>query len=236
MMQHSGLNLVPALACAVGLFACTADGAIANPTDSSPPTPSLDLPPDAVRDSPLLQRWLRQVPNVMEEIQQDPGFRPRVRVGITQFAEPDRATGWSVGVEDWLVGRSRLALNGDYQATFQGDRESWGADLRYYTLPLGSYVNLAPVVGYRHLETPSYVTDGVNLGLRLLLVPSRTGAADLSLTHTWIAPGQDTEVGLTTLSFGYAVTRDLRLFSEIQKQNARQRNDSRFSVGLEWMF
>ncbi len=101
--------------------------------------------------------------------------------------------------------------------------------------PLGSYVNIAPLVGYRHLQTDEYSTDGVNVGARLKLVLSRGGAADISLTQSWVAPGTTEEVGLTTLSFGYAMTRNLRLSTDIQKQNSRQSKDSRVGIVLEWM-
>jgi hypothetical protein len=40
---------------------------------------------------------------------------------------------------------------------------------------------------------------------------------------------------LTTLTFGYAVTRQLRLSTDIQKQNAPEQKDSRVGIGLEWM-
>jgi hypothetical protein len=100
---------------------------------------------------------------------------------------------------------------------------------------LGSYINLAPVLGYRHLETDAYLTNGVNVGVRLLLVLSRGGAADISLTQSWVAPGTDEEVGLTTLSVGYAFTRNLRLSTDIQQQNARQSKDSRVGIVLEWI-
>jgi hypothetical protein len=39
-------------------------------------------------------------------------------------------------------------------------------------------------------------------------------------------------VGITTLSFGYAVTRNLRVSTDIQKQNLREEEDRR--VGLFW--
>lgn len=197
---------------------------------------SIDLDPKLIDSSPLLQRWLRQVPDVLDDIRRDPSFRTRLRVGYSQFPSTDQAGGWNVGVEDVFVGRSGITFSADYQASFNGDREAWGTDLRYYLRPLGSYINVAPVLGYRRLETTRYSTDGVNLGLRLLLVPSRTGAADISLTQSWVSPGGDEEVGLTTLSFGYAVTHNLRLSTDIQKQNARQRKDSRVGIALEWMF
>jgi hypothetical protein len=114
-------------------------------------------------------------------------------------------------VEDVFIGRSGLTVSGEYQAAFKAERTAYGGDLRYYVRPLGSYINFAPVVGYRHLETEEYAKDGINVGARLLLVLSRSGAADISLTQSWVAPGTDEEVGLTTLSVGYAFTRDLRL-------------------------
>lgn len=195
----------------------------------------LDLSPEIIKGSPVLQRWLRQVPNVLEEIANDPSFRTRLRLGYSQFPSTGDAGGVNVGVEDVFVGRSGLTLSGDYQATFNGKRSAWGADLRYYLRPLGSYVNVAPLVGYRQLETNRYSIDGLNVGARLLLVLSRGGAADISLTQSWVAPGTDDEVGLTTLSVGYALKRNLRLSTDIQKQNARQYKDSRVGIVLEWM-
>jgi hypothetical protein len=139
-------------------------------------------------------------------------------------------------LEDVFIGRTGLTVSADYQTTFKGDRHSWGTDLHYYVRPLGSSINFAPVLGYRHLETTRYATEGANIGVRLVVVPSRTGAADLSLTQSWLSPGGDREIGLTTLSVGYALTHSLRLSTDIQKQNARQQNDSRVGIVLEWMF
>ena len=195
----------------------------------------LDLSPEIIEGSPVLQRWLRQVPNVLEEIVHDPSFRTRLRLGYSQFPSTGQAGGVNVGVEDVFIGRTGLTVSGEYQAAFNGEREAYGGDLRYYLRPLGSYVNVAPVVGYRHLKTDEYSTDGVNVGARLLLVLSRGGAADFSLTQSWVSPGTDEEVGLTTLSFGYAFTRNLRLSTDIQKQNSRQSKDSRVGIVLEWM-
>lgn len=140
----------------------------------------LDLSPEIIEGSPVLQQWLRQVPNVLADIANDPSFRTRLRLGYSQFPSTGQAGGVNVGVEDVFIGRTGLTVSSEYQAVFNGDasgkdfvlRTGWGADLRYYVRPLGSYVNVAPVVGYRHLETNQYSTDGVNLGLRLLLVLS----------------------------------------------------------------
>lgn len=197
---------------------------------------NLDLDPQIIQNSPVLQRWLKQIPNVSEEIRQDPGFRPRFRLGYSQVDARDGADSWSVGLEDVLVGKTGLSFSGEYQQGFNSDRQSWGADLRYYLLPLGSYVNVAPGLGYRNLTTSRYTTDGLNVGGRVLFLLSRGGGADMSLTQSWVAPGTEVEVGLTTISLGYALTHQLRLSTEFQKQNSRQRKDTRIGIGVEWMF
>lgn len=200
-----------------------------------PAAEQLDLKPEIIETSPVLQRWLREVPNVLEEIRNDPSFRTRLRLGYSQFPSTGQAAGFNVGVEDVFIGRTGLTVSGDYQRSFNGNREAYGADLRYYVLPLGSYVNIAPQVGYRNLTTGNFSTDGVNVGARLMLALSRTGAADVSLTQSFVSPGSNEEVGITTLSVGYAVTRNLRLSTDIQKQNSREEKDSRVGIVLEWM-
>lgn len=193
----------------------------------------LDLSSDVER-SPVLQRWRRQVPDVLEDIRNDPSFRTRLRLGYSYFPSTNQASGINLGVEDIFIG-DHFTVSGDYQTAFNGDRTAYGADLRYYVRPLGSYVNFAPLVGYRHLKTADYSIDGVNLGVRLLLVLSRNGAADIAIAQSWVSPGTDAEVGLTTLSVGYAVTRELRISTDIQKQNSRESKDSRVGIVLEWM-
>ena len=196
---------------------------------------SLDLSPELIEGSPTLQRWLQEVPDLLSDIAHDPSFRPRLRAGFSQFPSTDQTTGFHVGVEDVFVGRTGLTVSGDYYQNGGSDRQSYGVDLRYYLLSLGSRLNVAPVVGYRYLKSGSFNTDGVNLGIRLLVVPSRTGAADISLTQTWISPTSSEEVGVTTLSLGYAMTHDLRISTDIQVQNSPIRHDSRVGISLEWM-
>lgn len=214
------------------------------------PAPALDLPSSTIENSPVLRRWLQQVPNVLEDIRNDPAFRTRARLGYSYFPSTDGASGFHVGIEDVFVGRTRLTVSGEYQRTFGGSaaevartanpatiryRQTYGGDLRYYIFPLGSIANAAPVLGYRRIETNAYSTDGVNVGLRLVLNLSRTGAADVAFTQSWVSPGSTEEVGITTLSFGYAVTRRLRLSTDFQRQNAPRGKDSRVGVSLEWM-
>jgi len=199
-----------------------------------PAAQDLDLTPEIIENSPVLQRWLRQVPNVLEEIRNEPSFRTRLRLGYSQFPSTGQAAGFNVGVEDIFISRTGLTVSGDYQRSFNGDREAYGADLRYYVLPLGAYINIAPQVGYRNLTTGNFSTDGLNVGARLMLTLSRTGAADVSLTQSFVSPTSSEEVGITTLSFGYAITHNLRLSTDIQKQNARHHKDSSVSLDLEW--
>jgi hypothetical protein len=240
--NEGGIPIIDLIGCTYFALCLLSICLLASPAGSAPQpqkpdngAADLGLSREDIKNSPLLQRWLRKVPNILDEINNDPSFRTRLRLGYSLFPSRDAAGGWNIGVEDIFIARSRFTVSGEYQAAFNGSREAWGADLHYYVRPLGKYVNFAPLVGYRHLETDEYSTDGVNLGARLLLVLSRGGAADISFTQSWVSPGTDEEVSLTTLSFGYAVTRNLRLSTDIQKQNSREDKDSRAGIVLEWM-
>lgn len=200
------------------------------------PNPHLNLDPAIIDSSPVLQRWLEEIPNIQSEIRHDPSFRTRLRLGYSHFPSHDEESGFHVGLEDVFVGRTGITFSADYQSTFDSDLRAYGADMRYYILPLGNYVNLAPVLGYRHIDSGNQTTDGIHLGARLMLALSRTGAADISLTHTWTAPGTEEEVGTTTLSFGYAITHHLRLATDLQRQGSKQGEDRRLGISLEWLF
>lgn len=195
--------------------------------------PALDLDPAVIEGSPTLQRWIHEVPDVADEIRHRPSFRTRLRVGYAQFPSTGQIGGFGAAVEDVFVPGTGLAASVDYSRSWNGQRESYGGEARYYLLPLGGYFNLAPTVGYRSLSTPAYQTDGLDVGLRLMLVPSRGGGADLALSQRWVAPGSESEVGITSLAIGYAVTRQLRLGTDFQRQNSRFGQDSRVGVSLE---
>ena len=198
----------------------------------TPPVQELDLSPEVIKNSPVLQRWRRRIPNILEDIKNDPSFVTRIRLGYL-FDPGENAGGINLGVEDIFIDSTHLTISSEYQTTFNSKHKAYGTDLRYYLNPLGNYVNIAPVVGYRNLETNSYSTSGVNLGIKLLLVLSRSGAADISLTQSWVAPGTREEVGLTNLSFAYAIGRNLRLSTGFQQQNSPKDKDSRVGVALE---
>ena len=196
----------------------------------------LDIPPEILENSPVLQEWQQEIPDILEEIKTDPSFRTRLRGGYSEFPSTNDRGGFHLGVEDWFIGETGLTVSGGYRGSFDGRRSHVGVNLRYHLLPLGWHGNIAPVVGYHHLGTPDYSRGGVALGARLLIIPSRGGGADLSLSHIFVSPGSDEEIGLTTLSMGYALTENLRLATDIEKQNSRERKDSSVGVSLEWMF
>lgn len=204
--------------------------------DSERLSEELDIPPEVIEESPVFQRWLKKVPNVLEDIRYDPSFRTRLRLGYTIFTSNDNAGGINFGVEDIFIGRTGLTISADYQTAFNGDRNAVGTDLHYFLLPLGNYLNFAPLVGYRYVQSNDFFTDGVHLGIRLMLALSRTGAADISFSQSFISPGGDSEVGITSLSAGYAVTSHLRLATDFELQNSKENEDTRAGINIEWLF
>lgn len=212
------------LSCFCGL-AGTKVNAQATPNDGD-----LNLDPAIIENSPVLQRWREEVPNVLEEIRNEPSFPTRVRLG---YSEVDDESGISVGVEDVFLGRTGLTVSGEYQT--YDDRDLWGANLRYYVLPLGNYLNFAPIVGYRNFSTDNYDTDGLEVGGKVQLTFSPGGAGDISLSQTFTSPTDDDEISLTTLSAGYAITENFRLSTDIQLQNTRVSDDTRYGILVEWM-
>ncbi|MFZ4641233.1 MAG: hypothetical protein ACOYMP_12640 [Nodosilinea sp.] len=200
------------------------------------PNHSLELDPAILNQSPVLQRWLQAVPDVGQEINYQPAFRPRLRGTYNGFPAKGETGGFQVGLEDiFLMPGTGLALSADYGSNGNGQHRSYGLEARYYLFPLGGYVNLAPTLGYRDLSTPDYSTGGMAVGLRLMLVPSRGGGADLALGQQWVSPGQEGEVGVTSVALGYAVTSQLRLATDLQFQSSRLGYDSRWGLGLEWL-
>ena len=197
---------------------------------------SIDIPLEDIEQSPVLQEWLEEVPNVLEEITQDPAFVTRLRLGFTVFPSTDDAGGLNVGIEDIFIKRTGLTVSADYQTAFNGDRNAVGADLHYFLLPLGGYLNFAPMVGYRYVQSNDFSTDGVHLGVRLMLTFSRTGGGDISVSQSFISPGSNKEVAITSFSAGYALTSHLRLSGDIERQNSVEDEDSRAGLNLEWLF
>ena len=162
------------------------------------PTAPLNLSPETIDQSPVLQRWLESVPKVRSDIRNAPSFTTRNQAGYTFFPS------------------------------------SYGAELHYYVLPLGSYFNVSPIVGYRHAESgDDYSIDGAHVGVRARFVPSRTGAADITLDQSWIV-GDSESLNITQLNLGYAVTSNLRLSTDLEWQRTASEGDGRVGINLEW--
>ncbi len=195
---------------------------------------SLDIPPEIIEESPVLQKWLEGVPNVLEDLQYDPSFQTRLGLGVTWFPDDGDATGISLSLRDLFIQRTGLTFNADYY-TAKGDRLAVGANFNYFLFPLGNYFNLAPTVGYRYLQSENFSTDGISLGLRVMLALSRTGAGDISLTQSFISPGGNAEVGITSLSAGYGITPKIRLSGDVEWQNSPEDPATRLGINLEWL-
>lgn len=195
---------------------------------------TFDLPSEIIEDSPVLKRWLNNIPNVLDDIHTDPSFRTRVGIGYVEFPSTEHDGGINIGVDDIFIGKTGLTISGDYHTSF-GRRDAGGINFQYYLLPLGNYINVAPMVGYRSIYTNNYSEDGFNIGGKLILPLSRTGASDISLSHSFISPGEENEVGVTTLSLGYAITKNIRLATKIEKQNSQIKKDSKIGIMVEFM-
>lgn len=199
------------------------------------PETELELPAGTLDRSPTLQRWLEETPDVAEAITQEPSFATRLQLGYALFPSSKEEQGAAAALEDLFIGDLPVTINADYSANFDGSREAYGAHLRYYVLPLGSYVNLAPIVGYRSVTDGSYQESGVQVGFQVKLIPSRGGAAELAYSQTWVSPTEADAVGITQLEFSYGLGRQLRLGTDLEWQFAPGATDSRVGIGLEWM-
>ncbi len=231
-MLNEWLKILGICGCWLGLVCTVTETAIAQTANNSE---SLDLPPEIIEDSPVLQKWLKEIPNVLEDIQYDPSFKTRLGFGVTWFTSDEDATGISLSLRDLFIRRTGLTIDANYYKT-TGDRLAVGAGVNYFLFPLGNYLNLAPTVGYRYLQSENFSTDGINLGLKLILALSRTGAGDISLIQSFISPGGNEEVGITSLSAGYGITSQIRLSGDIQWQNSPEHEATRLGINLEWLF
>ncbi len=200
-----------------------------------------DLDPSIIENSPVIQQWIQEIPDISSKILHQPSFRTRYRFGYSQFPSNNDSGGIFVGAEDIFIGNTPLTFSANYSSDLSNSshpkshRLSVGANVQYYLLPLGNYVNIAPMVGYKYIETSGYNTGGVNVGLRVAFALSPQGAADIFFSQSFISPSSNDEVGITQINVGYAVTKNLRLSTEIAWQNSIKQNDSQVSVGFEWM-
>jgi len=231
-LRGKRINLLLLLSGIISLNLPWIGEARANPTLAE----ELDLDPTFIENSPVLQRWGQEIPDLFHDISSDPSFNTRFQVGYVQYPSSDNIGGWTIGIEDIVLGRNGVTVSVGYSESFNNDRAHFKSNFSYSLFPLGNYLNVAPIIGYHSLETEDYREDGLNLGVQVRLVLSRTGAADIRFTQSFISPTTETEVGLTHLAVGYSVTKQLRLSVEIEKQNARQAKDSRVGILTQWQF
>lgn len=214
---------------------------IAETINFSEKSQEFDLDPSIIENSPVIREWLKEIPDVSDKILHEPSFRTRYRFGYSQFPSNNDSGGIFIGVEDIFIGNTPLTFSANYNSDLssssnpKSDRLSVGANIQYYVLPLGNYVNFAPMVGYKYIETNGYNTGGVNVGLRVAFALSPKGAADIFLTQSFVSPSGNDEVGITQVNIGYAVNKNLRLSTEISWQNSIKQKDSQVSIGFEWM-
>ncbi len=201
----------------------------------------LDVDPMIIENSPVIQEWIQEIPDVSAKIRYEPSFRTLIRFGYSQFPSNNDSGGIYLGVEDVFLGDTPLTFSGEYTTSFNddsnsnNDRLSVGGNLKYYLLPLGNYINIAPMIGYKAIETGNYQTDGVNIGVKVIFALSPKGAADISLSQSFISPTSSEEVGLTEIRAGYALSDKLRLGAGVAWQNSIKNSDSQVNIGLEWM-
>ncbi len=190
----------------------------------------LEIDRQVIESSPVLQRWLESPPDLLDDIYNMPSFNTKLRVGLTSR---NNSFGVEAGVEDLFVGKSPLTVSGSYQTEFSGRESELQANLRYYVLPLGSYWNISPIIGYRQfnqLDRPQI--SGLDLGLQGILVLS-PHSSDLRLSHTFTSPSGNLEMSTTALSSSYAITNNLRLGTKIEWRRSPLIYDSRVGFLLE---
>ena len=213
--------------------------ALASEIDFVEEAEKLEVDPQIIENSPVIQKWIEEVPDVAEDIVNQRSFPTLIRLGYSKFPSRGQSGGILLGVEDLFLGDSSVSFSGEYVDNFQtdsdDDRFSIGGNLNFYLLPLGSYVNIAPTIGYQSIELGRYQTDGVNLGVKVILALSPQGAADISFSQSFISPTDNEEVGITEVRAGYAVTDNVRVFAGINWQNSIRSADSQVNLGLEWM-
>lgn len=217
------------------------DSVVAQSFDTSEGSQELDLDPAIIENSPVIQKWIEEIPDISSEIRHQAVFRTLVRLGYSQFPSNHNAGGFFIGVEDVFLGNTPMTLSGEYTTSLNDDSRSGndrlavGGNLKYYLLPLGSYINIAPVIGYKAIETGDYQTDGLDVGIKIIFAISPQGAADISLSQNFISPTSSEEVGITEIRAGYALNKDIRLSAGMAWQNSLKNSDSQINLGLEWM-
>jgi hypothetical protein len=190
----------------------------------------LEIDRQIIDSSPVLRRWLDSPPDLLDDIYNSPSFDSKLRIGITSR---NHSLGLELAAEDIFLGKSPVTFNVGLQTELSGRESEINANFRYYLLPLGSYWNVAPIVGYRQFnqfDRPQI--SGLDVGLQGVLTLSPQ-SSDLRLSHTFANPQTNLELSITTLSSSYALTNNLRLGTKIEWRRSPIIYDSRIGFSLE---
>lgn len=191
---------------------------------------NLEIDRQVIESSPVLRKWLDNPPDLLNDIYNTPSFNTKLRVGITSR---DNSLGIEAGVEDLFLGQSPLTVSGSYQSELSGRESELQVNLRYYLFPLGSYWNVAPIVGYRQFnQFERSQISGLDVGLQGILVLSPR-SSELRLSHTFTSPNGNLELSTTALSTSYALSSNLRLGTKIEWRRSPTVYDSRIGFLLE---
>jgi hypothetical protein len=182
----------------------------------------LNLPPAMVEESSLLQSWPIAIPDLREQIKNEPIFSPRIGVSLS-----DDQLG--VNFRRVNVPGTRWIIEGNY------DSINEGVSLDYYSRGLGHRLNIAPTIGYDSIEIEDRSRSGMSLGVKVLLFGAGDGG-DGSISHRFVNPGEGSkEMGITSLSFGYALTPGMRLATDFNFYRTIKHQEDQFKLNLEFL-
>jgi len=208
-----------------------AQGVLAQEQPYSQRAIDLQIDQALIRTSPVLKRWLENPPDLLQEIDRTPSFPARLQLAYSTVPSRQGDQEWSATLEDVFIAQSSLSLTTEYSQAFYTENRHWGASARIYLLPLGSELNVAPILGYHQVVVDGLTFQGPELGSRWVLAAPQ--AADLSFTQSLILSERGLPVGRLQLSVGYAISPLLRLSATIQWQNSSLRYDTSYGFGLE---
>ncbi|WP_164929300.1 hypothetical protein [Gloeobacter violaceus] len=216
--------------CVAVLLLLTAIGAAAQ-TPLAPPG-SKPLPNSELeRESPVFRRWIANPPDLLYDIENGQAFPTRLGIGIAFTPSRSGEIAYSATLQDIVLGGTRLSLSGDFWRSGTSNQQ-WGANARYYILPLGSYFNIAPQFGYRNLVIDGITRNGLEAGAKFLFALSPR-AADIAFIPSWVTPDEGGAITRLLLEFGYSLNPRLRLTTTVQWVNSSIRTDTSFGVNLE---
>lgn len=189
----------------------------------------LGLDSEVVESSPVLQRWLSDPPDLLDEIRNTPAVPTRLQAGID-------VSGWSVGLSDlYLV--ERVSLSSSYRQSFDRPQDAaFGSNLRYFVAPVGSRFNLAPQVGFGRIDQFERFLSGPQYGAYLVMALD-PGAADLTMSYSWLDPNRSTQEGAATvgeITAAYALSQSTRLATRYTWRHSTITKDQDLSLILEW--